>query len=286
MGGAASYPLNLITIEPTYTINHPEAVQHIMQEYVARSKSEPGICYIGFSTTRSAWDETVPGWPYSVASGDTLFVRAAFPDAEATLFHLGNAASLREQLIDGPATLTSLELHGPAVELKACRAAVSDEAGVLGARLFEAQSGLSRLEKQSGGMPLPLVMVSDASAAARVCDEIVQRAESEENCLYCGWTRNGDTLVCREAYGSATGLVKHVENIRTCMDALTSGPATLEAGQLHASFGQMAVFDEFVKDTQRDRGYCSKETSRFLAPDMGFSRFEVQQSMFGFFFSR
>jgi len=301
MGGGASYPYNFITVEPIYTINDPQAVQQIMLEYVARSKSEPGLCYCGFSTTRSAPDDSAPGWPFSAAAGDTLFVREAYPDAEATLFHLANVAPLREKLLAGPATLASLELHGPAAALETCRMAISDEGfddsvvdALKGASYFEVQSGLSRLEKESGGMPLPLVLVSlhttftvsDAASATRVCDEIVQRAEAEENCLYCGWTRSGDQLVCREAYGSATGLVKHVENVRDCMDALTSGPATFEASQLHASVGQMKVFDEFVADTRRERGYCSQVTKRFLAADMGYSRFEVQQSMFGFFFRR
>ena len=298
MGGAAPYPYNFITVEPTYTINDPEAVQQIMLEYLTNSKSEPGLCYCGFSTTRSAPDDTAPGWRFSAAVGDKLFVREAYPDAEATLFHLANVAPLREKLLAEPATLASLELHGPAAALETCRLAISDEGGltdaIKGASFFEVQSGLSRLEKESGGMPLPLVLVSlhttfsvsDTAAATRLCEEIVQRAESEENCLYCGWTRNGDQLVCREAYGTVTGLAKHADNIRECMDALTSGPAKLEASQLHASVGQMKVFNEFVADTRRERGYCSQETERFLATDMGYSQFEVQQSMFGFFFSR
>ena len=64
MGGGAPYPYNFITIEPTYTINDPEAVQQIMLEYVTRSKSETGLCYCGFSTTRSAPDDTAPGWSF------------------------------------------------------------------------------------------------------------------------------------------------------------------------------------------------------------------------------
>ena len=301
MGGAAPYPYNFITIEPTYTINDPEAVQQIMLEYVERSKSEPGLCYCDFTTTRSAPDDTAPGWSFSAAAGDSLFVREAYPDAEAVLSHLANVAPLREKLLAGPATLAGLELHGPAAALETCRTAISDESlddrvvdALKGASFFEEQGGLSRLEKVSGGMPLPLVLVSlqttftvsDAAAATGVCDEIVRRAESEENLLYCGWTRNGDQLVCREAYGSATGLVKHVENVRDCMDSLTSGPATFEASRLHASIGQMKTFNEFVADTQRERGYCSKETKQFLAADLGYSRFEVQQSMFGFFFRK
>ena len=211
MGGGAPYPYNFITIEPTYTINDPEAVQQIMLEYVTRSKSETGLCYCGFSTTRSAPDDTAPGWSFSAAAGDSLFVREAYPDAEAALSHLANVAPLREKLLAGPATLAGLELHGPAAALETCRTAISDESldervvdALKSASFFEAQGGLSRLEKESGGMPLPLVLVSlhttftvsDAAAAKGVCDEIVQRAESEENCLYCGWTRNGDQLVC------------------------------------------------------------------------------------------
>ena len=70
MGGAAPYPYNFISVEPTYTINEPEAVQQIMVDYVSRSKPEPGLCYCycGFSTTRSKPDSSVVG-AYSTTSG-------------------------------------------------------------------------------------------------------------------------------------------------------------------------------------------------------------------------
>ena len=74
MSGAAPYPYNFITIHPTYTINDPKAVTTIMEEYVTSSKAESGLCYSGFSTTRSKPASSVVG-DYAVAPGDKLFVR-------------------------------------------------------------------------------------------------------------------------------------------------------------------------------------------------------------------
>jgi len=291
MSGAAPYPYSLVTVHPTYEINDPSAVEQIMQAYVTQSKAEACLCYCGFSTTRSAPDSSVVG-DFSATVGDRLAVREAYPDGAAVLAHLSNVAKLREELRAGPATLTDLQLHGPAAALRECRGAVVDI--LSSASFWEIESGLSRIEKEAGGMPLPLVLtslqstfrVADADAARSVCDEAVKRSQTEEGCLYHGWTRCGDLLVCREAFGSASGLARHAENIRECMDALTAGPASLEASELHASVGQLKVFDEFVADTARERGYCSRETPRFVAADSGYSRYEFQQSMFGFFFRR
>lgn len=143
-------------------------------------------------------------------------------------------------------------------------------------------------------MPLPLNLVSletsftlaDVDAARAICDDIVATTAGEENCIYHGWTRCGDTLHCREAYGSAAGLVRHCTNVADSIEALLDGPATLLAGQVHASPSQLPILNEFVEDTGRERGYCSRETKRFVAAEGGYSRYEVQQSMFGFFFRR
>ena len=367
MSGAAPYPYNFITIHPTYTINDPEAVTTIMEEYVTSSKAESGLCYSGFSTTRSKPDSSVVG-DYAVAPGDKLFVREAYPDAPAALAHLKNVAPLRTKLVDGPATLSELQLHGPAAALEACRGAV--EAIAPEASFYEIASGMSRLEKEAGGMPLPLVLVSlhstfrvkDATKAAALCEEVVARANSEENCLCAPappahaprqrsqrgaasepapaargslrldkvWRPAGVPRGVRQRAGAgaarrdrarlhgradggagdaggASGVDKRPRPAArgtACEKRLAlGGPrgvcgaswgssggglahlSAQEASQLHATVDQMAVVNEFVGDMGRARGYCSAETERFVA-SAGYSRFEVQQSMFGFFFRR
>lgn len=287
MGGAKPYDYTFITLQPTYTINDWATTQRVMDEYVAAAKTEAGLTYCGYSTTRSRRDDTVVG-DYAVDPGDKLFCRAAFPDAEALIAHLSNVQPQLTALIDGPATLDEIQVHGPAAELRKCD-------GVLeGAKRFEIECGLSRLEKESGGMPLPLQLVSlhtsftlaDADAARAICDAIVAASASEEGCIYCGFTRCGETLHLREAFGSAVGLARHCLNVAELIDALLDGPATLLSGQVHASLSQLPTVREFIEDAGRERGYCSRETKRYYSAEGGYSRFEVQQSMFGFFFRR
>mmetsp|Transcript_12022 Transcript_12022/g.35561 ORF Transcript_12022/g.35561 Transcript_12022/m.35561 type:complete len:327 (+) Transcript_12022:99-1079(+) len=289
MAGAAPYDYTLLTLQPTYTIHDWPATQRIMDDYVAETKAERGLTFCGYSTTRSRRDSTVVG-DFAEEPGDKLFCRDAFPDADSLLAHLSNVEPQRSALLQGPASLDGIELHGPAAELRKCE----DAPALQGARLFEVDCGLSRLEKESGGMPLPLQLVSlhtsfslaDADAARAICKEIVATTAGEENCIYHGWTVCGDTLTCREAYGSAVGLARHCEGVAASIERLLDGPATLREGQLHASLSQLPVLAEFVEERRRETGYCSRETQRFFAAEGGFSRYEVQQSMFGFFLRR
>ena len=67
---------------------------------------------------------------------------------------------------------------------------------------------------------------------------------------------------------------------------LLDGPAALASTEVHASLGNLRTFDEYVADTKREAGYCSDASTRFYSDGAGFSRYEVQQSMFGMFFRR
>src|ERR1700719_657836 len=41
----------------------------------------------------------------------------------------------------------------------------------------------------------------------------VEKTATEKDCLFYGFTSNGDEMFCREAYANAEGLLVHVENI-------------------------------------------------------------------------
>ena len=43
--------------------------------------------------------------------------------------------------------------------------------------------------------------------------EFVERTATEKDNLFYGFTVNGDEILCREAYGSAEGLLAHLENV-------------------------------------------------------------------------
>lgn len=277
-----------MTVQPTFRIRHWSAAQPIAERWVALAKTERDIIYGGYAATRTERSTSTVGG-YRVQPGDELFGRFAFPTADAAVSHLLNTQQLREQLVSGPTVLEALTIHGPPAELERCRAALVDD----DAEYYEIASGLSRLERETGSMPLPLQLcslestftVNDGAAAARISEELVERTVKEPNCIYCGWTQRDDQLVLREAYGSIVGIARHVENAGACVEALVDGPATFGETRLHTTLANMNLFSEFVEDTERKAGYCSADTKRFYA-EAGFSRYDVQQSVFGVFLRR
>jgi quinol monooxygenase YgiN len=49
--------------------------------------------------------------------------------------------------------------------------------------------------------------------AKAACDRLVEATKSEAGCLYYGFSFNGDSIFCREAYKDAEGLLAHLEHV-------------------------------------------------------------------------
>lgn len=47
----------------------------------------------------------------------------------------------------------------------------------------------------------------------QLCERFVERTESEAGCLYYGFSFNGMTVHCREAYRDAAGVLAHLDNV-------------------------------------------------------------------------
>jgi quinol monooxygenase YgiN len=43
--------------------------------------------------------------------------------------------------------------------------------------------------------------------------QFVEKTATEKDCLYYGFTSNGEEMFCREGYANSEGLLAHVENI-------------------------------------------------------------------------
>lgn len=287
----SAYDCTFLTLQPTYTINKPDAIAAIVDTMVTAAKKDMGFVFCGYSTTRSLRSTSTVGG-YAVEVGDNLFGRLAFPDADALKNHLATAPDSASLLAD-VATLKSLEIHGPAAELA--------KLSIDGANMFEIESGLSRLERETGAAMLPIQAISvhsrftikDAAAAKPICAELIERTVKETDCLYSSWTRCGDELYLREAFGSVVGIARHVDNVGDLLSSLSSegGPATLDSNELHASLGNMRLFDEYISDTAKGRGfkgldeYCGTGTTTYYS-EAGFSKYDVQQSVFGRFIKK
>mmetsp|Transcript_38911 Transcript_38911/g.100762 ORF Transcript_38911/g.100762 Transcript_38911/m.100762 type:complete len:109 (+) Transcript_38911:305-631(+) len=73
------HPRSLCTIHPYFTILDQAAARDVMDEFVARSKTEAGCVYYGWTKV-----------------GDKLFCREGYTDGDAVLAHLGNVGSCIE----------------------------------------------------------------------------------------------------------------------------------------------------------------------------------------------
>ena len=50
-------------------------------------------------------------------------------------------------------------------------------------------------------------------AAKSAFSQFVEKTATEKDNLFYGFTVNGDEILCREAHGSAEGLLAHLENV-------------------------------------------------------------------------
>ncbi|MEJ2199599.1 MAG: hypothetical protein P8X63_01085 [Desulfuromonadaceae bacterium] len=46
-----------------------------------------------------------------------------------------------------------------------------------------------------------------------LCEKFVEKTSHEPNCLYYGFSFDGDLVHCREGYENAAGLLAHLENV-------------------------------------------------------------------------
>ena len=154
------------------------------------------------------------------------------------------------------------------------------------------------MEKLSGGVPLPISLtsvhsrftVADWAGAEPILADFVERTRKNERngCTFSGFTRCGDQLYCREAFGSPSAIAKHVENVEQCTAALLNGPATLDSTEIHGSLLNIKAYKEAMLQPgvygTEPPTYFYKGSADEKGGDGGISRFELQQSMFGFSF--
>ena len=293
----AGFACSFVAVQPTLVLDDYDAAKPILAEFVAKSKGATAI-FCGWSSTRSVRASDVVG-SFREGRGDRLTLRQAYPDGAAALAHLQDVvAPTLEALLAGPASgVSSMELHGPPLELERLRAAVGQTSGAP-ATCFATEAGVSFMEKEAGGVPQPLQMtsvhstfeVTDWTAVEPILADFVERTRKNEKngCVFSSFSRSGTTLHCREAYGSPSAIAKHVENVAPCTEALLSGPATLTSTAIHGSQPNLKAY----QDNMRQPGVYGAELPDYFYKgsadergfDGGFSRFELQQSLFGFSF--
>ena len=75
----------------------------------------------------------------------------------------------------------------------------------------------------------PRFTVLDWEKAEPIMADFVEKTKTESGCVYYGWTRDGDTLQCREAYVDGEAVNDHLANVGDCISALLAdGVAKLD----------------------------------------------------------
>ena len=212
-----------LTLQPTFVVEDWAKARPLMAEFLDKTRTQRGAMYSGWTVC-----------------GDKLFCREAFAESAFLLEHLSSVRPSLEALMEpGIARLLEMQLHGPADELSKCEAAMEG----LDTQTFEVFSGFTTLVRPYGGMSRgqgfsslqPSFTVADWDAATPLLERCVALMRAEKGCIFHGWTRSGDRLVCRQAHASTDGLLAHLGNseVQQTLAELCDGPAILDGVQLH-----------------------------------------------------
>jgi quinol monooxygenase YgiN len=96
---------NFVSLHPYFKV-HPgkrEAIKASLPAFIEKTRNEEKNLFYGFTV-----------------NGDELFCREGYVDAEGVLAHLENVGALLSEVLK-IASLTRVELHGPAQELDKLR---------------------------------------------------------------------------------------------------------------------------------------------------------------------
>ena len=187
---------NFCTVQPTFIVKDWSMVNPIMADFVSTTRTEPGCIYYGWTK-----------------DGNTLFCREAYKDGDAVNAHLANVGGHIGEILKH-ATLDSISIHGPANELEKCKPGTKD----LGTKYFSVDSGFAHFDRSKDvGYDFciiqPTFTVNDWSAVEPIMADFVSATRSEPDCVYYGWTRDGNTLCCREAYKDGDAVNAHLDNV-------------------------------------------------------------------------
>lgn len=80
-----------------------------------------------------------------------------------------------------------------------------------------------------------------------LCEQFVEKTRSESQCLYYGFSFDGDQVYCREGYEDAQALLVHLENVGALLDEALK-IAELTRLEIHGPEEELAHLREPLKD--------------------------------------
>ncbi|MDH3583659.1 MAG: hypothetical protein OER86_05540 [Phycisphaerae bacterium] len=84
-------------------------------------------------------------------------------------------------------------------------------------------------------------------ALKAMCDQFVQRTSTEDQCLYYGFSFDGETMFCREGYTGAEGVLAHLQNVGPLLEEALK-IADLTRLEVHGPEAELAKLRKPLKD--------------------------------------
>jgi hypothetical protein len=80
---------------------------------------------------------------------------------------------------------------------------------------------------------------NNLGAFRQLCERFVATTSKEPKCLYYGFSFNGGEVFCREGYEDASGLLAHLDNVKSLLEEAL-GLAELSRVEIHGCEQELA----------------------------------------------
>ena len=163
--------------------------------------------------------------------------REAYTSAETVLQHLADVDAPLKAVLDGPAELERLEVHGPKAEIDK----LVEPLTPFGAKFFVAEWGFRpskpAMEFDSVMHLYPYFKLKEPEKFKQIWKDAytaTKAAADEEKSHQYAFSFDGSGAAsCRESYADAEGVLTHLKNVDTPLKAVLDGPAELERLEVH-----------------------------------------------------
>ena len=169
--------------------------------------------------------------------GSRAHCREAYTSAKTALQHLADVDGALKAVLDGPAELERIEVHGPKAEIDQ----LIEPLTPFGCKFFVCEWGFRpakpAMDPDTVVHLYPYFTLKDAPAFKKIWGDAypaTKAAATEEKSHQYAFSFEADAVAsCRESYGDADGVKVHLGNVDAPLKGVLAGPADLLRLEIH-----------------------------------------------------
>lgn len=212
---------SVVTICPYFQLNDAAKFKEIWQEDYKNFAHKSDCVHYSFGFTEDG----------------RAHCREAYTSAETVLQHLGDVDTPFNAVLDGPAVLERLEVHGPKSEIDK----LIEPLTPFGCKFFVSEWGFRpqkpAMEFDSVCHVYPYFTLKNPDEFKKIWRDAYPAtkaaAVAEKSHQYSFSFENNEVASCRESYGDADAILLHLQNVDTPLKAVLDGPAELMRLEVH-----------------------------------------------------